>query len=462
MIRGAHLLLAPLLGALLIALPPATWARAEEPAATPAWDTPGTLQQALDAAIAAVEDVAEARFQARPTVRRSLPKEVLEVLREELHGSWEEANLGATMEMLSHGLLAKYAPEAHVVHVLPTNTTHLAKLLQEPGLTGEDVLRVVMAHEVAHALDFQRFPELDRRRREVAADTEAAIAAGAVSEGHAQWVAQRVAARWGLDDAFKRFTRTITAIPPGLEPVQEHVARAAAAEMGFAYVQGQAFCEAVFAARGRAGLEQALADPPRTREAIERPAHWLDPSKAPKTTDLAPYLALLEPLAVGEGWQTQELPLTRNALEAQLMVLPEAERKGGLDGYVQGSARASQREEPQGYASGALLVFEDSARAKQWIDLSRRLSKAKDETFTTGAIRLVEVHYDDLPGVPPDMGLGTRKRVELPQIGAKWVHTIVFAFGATVAEVSVMEPDEAQKKVLEELPAAYAKLAEGR
>lgn len=441
--------------ALLAALP----ARAEDDPGSP-WESPGLLAQALDAAIAAVEDVSGARFQARPTARHSGPAQILKLLEAELAEALaaQTPGLAAGLEALSQAAAAKYAPDEHVVHVAPENAARIAKLLGDAALHDADTLRVIMAHEVAHALDFQRFPALDRRRRELASRPQAATAAGAVIEGHAQWVAQRVAERWGLTDAFRRFTASITALPEGLEPAQALFARAIVAEMSFAYGKGHAFCEAVFAARGREGLERALADPPLTPEEIEQPERWLDPARAPAAPDLAAHVDAFKPLTPGEGWTGQQQSLLRVHIEAQTHMLPESERAAALTGYDAGRAGAWQREDPAGFVAVGVMRFDGPANARRWIATERALYKAKDEQLAQGEVRVVSSTYAEIAGVPAELGFRLVKRVNVPGLGEKDYAGLVLAVGAMAYEVTVFEPDEAQRAALDALPGQLAKL----
>jgi hypothetical protein len=446
-----------LLGLLVAALPAPL--RAEEPTAN-AWESPGLLAQALDAAIAAVEEVAGARFEARPTARHSTAADVRGLLETELaealaaQGDALRQGLGT----ISEGLVAKYAPDTLVVHVVPATMARLAEILREPLLLEADVLRVVLAHEVAHALDFQRFPALDRRRRELATRPVAATAAGAVIEGHAQWVAARVARRWGLEEAFRRFTHAITAVPEGLEPAQALILRAIVAEAAFAYGKGQAFCEAVHDAQGREGLERALADPPLTPEEIERPELWLDPKRAPAAADLGAHLDACAALAPGEGWEVTKQSLLRAHIEAQAVLLPESERAAATTGYEGGRAGVWQRESPPGFVAAGVMRFDGPENTKRWIATERAIFEAKDEQMAQGELRVVSSTYAAIEGVPLELGFRVVKRVKVPGLGEKDYAGFVLAVGSLSYEVTVFDPDEAQRAALASLPATLGAL----
>src|SRR5207244_554689 len=111
-----------------------------------------------------------------------------------------------------------------------------------------------------HALDFGRFPLVETMRTRTGLDAGRAV--DAVVEGHAQFVAERVAARWKISAAFERFTKSITALPKIEDDDQRRLSEALVTEIAFGYVQGHSFIRAVHAARGLEGVDAVLREPP--------------------------------------------------------------------------------------------------------------------------------------------------------------------------------------------------------
>ncbi len=110
---------------------------------------------------------------------------------------------------------------------------------------------MLLIHEVVHAFDMQLYPEL-ARRIDAPLSANESRAAAFVLEGHAQWVAQRVAARLGLQDAFDELDELLTASDQY-------------PDMQYAYENGPPWIQARFEAGGLAAVQAALARPPDDR-----------------------------------------------------------------------------------------------------------------------------------------------------------------------------------------------------
>jgi hypothetical protein len=120
----------------------------------------------------------------------------------------------AAAEVYARGLFARYSLQQHEVLIRPANFEDLAELLEMPAVNSEGQVMCVLLHERVHAAQEELYapsqviPELR--------GADAVRAHNAVLEGHAQFVARRVAERLGLADAFETFTRSIAkaARPP--------------------------------------------------------------------------------------------------------------------------------------------------------------------------------------------------------------------------------------------------------
>jgi protocatechuate 3,4-dioxygenase beta subunit len=309
---------------------------APAPAAS-AWDDPEVIARRLAEACDAVEKVCEAKFRRRPTCVVSSRAAVRVLLEAELAPVHRRigtvADLEASLGLLDGALLAKYEAGAHRIHLVDGQAAHLARGLGRPP-PGEDDLRVVLAHEVTHALDFERFGLA--AYEDTISTMDALSAYGAVVEGHAQWVAERVAADWGIPEAFARFTSSITEIPDLGDARARQVAETLVAELAFGYVQGHAFMNAVFAARGREGVEAALRTPPTSGRWIEHPDEWLAGARTSGEPDLDAALERVRPLVGDAAWRTQADRVTEVVLRAQESQVAPAERPDFLKGYRDG------------------------------------------------------------------------------------------------------------------------------
>jgi hypothetical protein len=415
------------------------------------WKDRAVVERRFAEALDAVEKETGLAYAVRPAVRVSDRATVAKVVRTELRdlAAFRDSprDLDAAVEFASRVLVAKYEPGAHVVHVVPETADTVAKALRSPALAAEGTLRVVLVHEAVHALDFPRYG-LEAARRRVANEDEGQ-AFGAVVEGHAQAVAKRVAAKWGLVKSFDEYTRSISAMPPGVPPEVEAIVRALAATLAFGYVQGQAFVEAVEAARP-GGVEAVLRDPPRSTRLVERPEEWLDPTKVPTGPDLAAAADAFRSLVPAPEWTARSARILKAALETTASAVPEARRKEYLKGLEDARALAAS-------ASGGrqvlvyVIAFATEADARRHVDIERVTSTAKDRGT---APKVVEAKYSDGAGAGNLLpGFVATKTVESGKETAELVAQ-TFAAGRFAAQVVVVGAPELTRERQDEAIAA--------
>jgi hypothetical protein len=365
---------------------------------------------------AEARDLAEkavgAKFEKAPSVRLAKPTDVEALVREEvvpLLGALGLADQAeAVVVPLSRSMLAKYDPAAHAVLVLPENVRRLAKDLAIPALETEDVLRVVLVHEATHALDFPRHGLVETRRSRDSVD--ALEAYGAVVEGHAQLVAEEVADSIGLSEAFRAYTRSISAVPKIDDPVQKTMAEAVAARVSFGYVQGHAFLKAVLAEKGREGVEKALREPPTTRRAIENPKAWLAGALG-SGPDPHGALGTVAPLVADPVWRLEVDDMLRVVLASQLGSVDAARRESVLSAYRGGAVLVADHGKEGDRLIAAVLEFDSAEKARDFATIEREISVSRDAP-STGSAKVLSATYADGAGKDAKrLGFTLAKRV---------------------------------------------------
>lgn len=438
-----------LLSPLLVDAPRAT-AEDGEASLPPAWDDRAFLERTLVEAWDAVVDVVGLGVGGaeRPTLKFTEAQDMALLLMEEVGALWtrlaagDEDEARKVADLLSTALMGKYATKGHEVHICLANITRLTDEHGRPEVRTPGVMRVLIAHECAHALDFKRHPSLDVVRQSLGTADEVQ-AFGAVLEGHAQFVAEVVAARWGLEREFAQLTELLGAMPAVDGVAMQQVAEFVQAEARFAYIQGHAFVRAVAAARGREGLEALLAAPPKDTRTIEQPASYLDPTQV-STFDPSKAFAILGG-ALGDGWTYVEVPLKRAALEAALILLPAEARADLLPRYRNGFVQAGSSAEQH----SALVVMEwaDEESSRAYMDQARRLHAIKDEAMGSGEIHIESATYVEGVGKERE-GFSVTKVV---RIGT--ASTVVRAHHARVGELGIelmfIDADVADERIAE-------------
>jgi hypothetical protein len=316
-----------------------------------------------------------------PQLRRSQPDE-------------EKARAQARLlgEATGQFAYAKYSWSAREFLVVPRTWERNARQLERPVLTEDAALRAVMVHELVHAWDDHVHDLTAFVDRSDSIDAASAI--NAIVEGHAQHVARRVCKARGWSAGFDAFTAVIGAIPESSKSLGEAmlmVQRAQAANLSFAYRDGESFVDALERAGGAEALARAFREPPRDGETILHPEWYLDPkTRPPSLYDPEPALDLFVKRFPAEVWTSQRISLQSNQMEAALALLPKEESRAILASIRNARLVVLNPTANPGEKVVILSVMEfgTAAEARAWVEASGRLSKLKDEQMKTGVVRI--------------------------------------------------------------------------
>ncbi|MDF1700085.1 MAG: zinc-dependent metalloprotease [Planctomycetota bacterium] len=383
-------LLLPLILLVFIACPPG--ARADEGPSSP-FEDQALLEKHLAEACDMIEAIEGHKFKTRPTVKVSTPKEVAAILTQEFEGMPESVVPADQREVLARGiarlLMAKYEPAKHCIHIIPAGVQLVAKAQPKLGALGLDHLRVLLAHEVTHALDFPRYGIVARRTNTQGADAQQAL--NAIVEGHAQYVAQEAAKRWNLMPVFDRLTAAIagTGVEGGTD-TEKAMRAAGLSNIRFAYVEGHTFFAAVAKAQGAAGVERAMREPPTRSRMIEEPALWLDPADAEKGPDLGAIAKSFGWLMPTKGWIRADQRVLASGLRSQGLRVPPARRAEWMQGFHDAHLFQAQNPTTGARFVTVVLHFDSPENARLFADLDRLIiENAKAQpgmTFDTKAL----------------------------------------------------------------------------
>ena len=287
----------------------------------------------------AVEVACGAKFKTRPTVQVSDRAKLTKILAREF-AQLAETVMSADeregiIQIASKAMLGKYEIGTHTVHVFPDNLETIYAAEWDRGPLGVDELRVLLAHEATHALDFERFPSLEVQRQAIE-DPDAMRGLSAAIEGHAEFVAQRIATTWKVEPAFEKLGAALSARPKGIPELMRGIVEVAIAEIRFGYEKGLEFFQAVDKARGREGVEQVLRTPPTNSRQVENPMLWLDPASQKKPLDVKRLTQAFKAMVPGNEWRTIDVRLLKSQLTAMTSQFPEAHRARFAEGYADG------------------------------------------------------------------------------------------------------------------------------
>lgn len=366
------------------------------------------LLEIVREAIPAVERATGATFREPVWTRISTRADVERALGEELVPQMKILSPGATepqaremarrfASVYGQILVAKFAWKSGLVHVVPETLRRLAKLVDQPKLLDRDVLRVIVTHELVHAIDHQEHA-LFRNFGAAKSPNELEIL-NAISEGHAQHVTRRVFEAAGRLEPFETYEKALLAGPPGLGEAEEYLASIIVASLKLAYVDGRTFFDALEKTGRKTYVQDVFRRPPAGKNVILKPERYYSP-KASDSFDPRP---AFEAFArdFGPDWTRRSQELDSGTLRAAFGNFVDAKE---ADAAVKGVEEAhvfvlNPKRDPQGkMVIAAVVRAADAAAAKKLADLSVEVSKAKDKKFTEGVIKILKADYGAMAG----------------------------------------------------------------
>ena len=359
------------------------------------------VRAAVESALAFAPAALELRFVEPAAVAERITAENLPMVRlRQSDPAKAEAEARSLGFALSQFAFAKYAWSTHELLVVTDRWEEQAEQLGRPEMCDDATLRAVLVHELMHARDDAEHDIASLLLR--ASTSDAAVAANALLEGHAQFEARRVCARAGWSAGFDTYTTAIGALPESageLDEVSRTMLRVQSATIAAAYNQGERFVAALFEAGGAELVARAFREPPADGDTIFHPEWYLDPTKRPRVLyDAEPALDLVAARYPEETWSSQRASLQQAQVEAALALLP-TETVANVVRTLRAARVIVQK--PQVAPDSkmvvvALMEFEDEAAARAYLDAARRLGELKAERMKTGSLRITDRRHTEL------------------------------------------------------------------
>lgn len=283
------------------------------------------------------------------------------------------------------GVIGKYGIETGALYLSPDAVEAVSGV---SGVPTGDVARLVMAHELAHALQVEGTPWsalLPGLR-----DMDHLDAVRGVTEGHANFVERRVARRLGLEEASAALDRSQGWTDDGpLHP--------GAFELWALYGQGRVFVEHHFEQGGFPRVWTTLSEPPAATSMLFRPETYAP--EVPAGAELFGPLAGVEEALTEGAWT---VVLSR---AGELSLRQEAFGMGGegvdqiLAHAVDGAAREAFR--PDRRALVRIVRFDGPEWPLRWLDLVAASEPVPGDPGPVG----LRFELEPLPDLPVDRAL---------------------------------------------------------
>jgi hypothetical protein len=299
-------------------------------------------------------------------------------------------------------LLGKYAFEDSIVYVMPGNIEPILKLTGVDMKHAESILKVIVAHELTHALQFEdekvveTFSKID--------NIERAQAFNAVMEGEAVYIQDVVGKKLGLDEALMEMTRIVSAGAYEFEdPALDVFNRMLSAHFEQIYIGGRKFVEYHVKKGGRDAFWKILIHPPASTSMIANPQTYSPTAAAAKVN----YARLLEGLEDDFGernWNVQNLEVGHMMLQAVYAGMDAQKRKKFISNVEHVQSLIAQVYGEAVMANISIFKLKDAALTAEMKDALVELVKANVKKIEGSAmVKLKDFRVGPFDGVKADV-----------------------------------------------------------
>lgn len=427
------LLILALLGCKKAPPTPPTAENAEAPTPADPFSPPNMARWA-DQIVPLLEKHAERQFERQPAVEVFDPSGYREFLQREAKLVMD-AVLKDTPEHVRDqaaraqgGILSvygKYGIYDHKVFLVPEAITSGAEQAEMPV---EDLARIILAHELGHALQHDKVDPSTSFERIV--DLDHFHSWHAVSEGGANLLALRVARDLGLEHAFWALTEQQGWNRDGM--LSPH-----AYPVWMAYGRGMKSLEEVVATRGMEGFWAWHDAPPARSSMLFDPSSYDPVVRA--TAELADALRGTEQLLTRGEWLTSNTRLGAYELRGDALRTGKEEAFDEVFSHLN-DAQHLDLDMPGGGRSGdiRILRFDEAQAALDYVGLLRAEQTVEAQFLAKQLGVTVEVSYNEVKGVAGDISLLRTQRVPVGGGSYRETRTAWVARGADIVAVTAV------------------------
>ncbi len=360
-------------------------------------------------------------------------------------------------------LLGKYAFEDGVVYVMPRNIEPILKLTGVDMKHAESILKVIVAHELTHALQFEddkvagTFNKID--------NIERAQAFNAVMEGQAVYIQDIVGKKLGLDNALVEMTRIMSAGAYEFEdPALDIFNRMLSAHFEQIYIGGRKFVEYHVGKGGMDAFWKILRQPPANTSMIANPQTY-SPTAAAAKVDYAKLLEGLENDFGERKWTVQNLEVGHMMLQAVYAGMDAGKRKKFLSNIERVQSLVAQVPGEAVMANVSIFKLKDAGLASDMKDALVELVKANVKKIKGSAmVELKDFRVGSFDKVKADVTSKISFNLKPP--GVKEIHQAFYRVfrGDVMVEIfdsDIGLSDEKIAALVEKVFKSYSKALEG-
>jgi|GEM_PF-3191139 len=270
-------------------------------------------------------------------------------------------------------LLGKYSIFEHTVYLMPKNIKPLFTLLNVDQSNLRPLLKVVIAHELTHALQNQ---EINLQKLLSLNNIDAIQAYNAMIEGHAVFVSELIARELGIEKAAIELARMLSAGAINIDdPLMDAANKTVSAVYEEVYLGGKKFIEYHYQQGGNIRLWQILNSPPTQTAMIANPDTYSFEQTKTKKLDYAAVFKEFNAQLTEEKWLTQNMEVGTMLLKAAFVKLDKAVQDELLNNIEHVQLLMAQKQDSQQSISISLIIFNNEGFGLKYLDITDNLVK---------------------------------------------------------------------------------------
>lgn len=359
-----------------------------------------------------IEKHAGKKFVKVPQVKIIDRKGMTKILSEEFESQFKNMYSQASNEELhimaskqaaafSTTLLGKYSIFEKTVYLMPKNIKPLFTLLNVDQENLKPLIKVVIAHELTHALQNQ---EINLQKLFSLNNIDAMQAYNATIEGHAVFVSELVARELGIENAAIELARMLSAGAINIDdPLMDTVNKTVSAVYEEVYLGGKKFIEYHYQQGGNIRLWKILNTPPTRTSMIANPATYSFEQNKTKKLDYSAVFKEFNTQLTEEKWLTQNIEVGTMLLKAAFVKLDKVVQDELLNNIEHVQSLMAQKQDGQQTISVALIVFKSEGFGLKYLDITDNLMKNNVQELKASKMYDVKNYYfSNFTGIQSD------------------------------------------------------------
>ena len=298
-------------------------------------------------------------------------------------------------------LLGKYGMMDKKLYILPRNVIPIMKRSGVPDKMILALVKVIIAHELTHALQDQHTGI--QKKIMTITDPDALMALNAAMEGHAVFIQDSVGTDLKCDREIIEFGRFFSAgMIDEKNTAKSMTDKVKAARFEQIYLGGRRFIDYIHQTYNREYIWEVLENPPTRSSMIAVPESYT--AAGSKKLNLTAILHGIERMFTSDSLQTQNVDLGIMKLMAAYANMDEADRARIVPQIEQVQVLVMQRSKSPGVNSATLYVLRDSAAVPDFMGALEKMARTNLKRLSgQGGIEIKDIQIGSIPGIQADV-----------------------------------------------------------